>query len=102
MADTSRLPGPHADQWNWQVRGSCRGADPAMCFHPEGERGPRRDARESAAKAVCGACPVRERCANYALATQEPYGIWGGMSEHERERILSKRRVRIPTRTVVA
>jgi len=24
------------------------------------------------------------------------------MSEHERERILSKRRVRIPTRTVVA
>ncbi|HEV7208322.1 MAG TPA: WhiB family transcriptional regulator [Mycobacteriales bacterium] len=100
MADTSRLPGPSADQWDWQLRGNCRAADPAMFFHPEGERGPRRDARERAAKAVCRTCPVLERCATHALAAQEPYGIWGGMSEHERGRILARTRRRTVPRAV--
>ena len=89
MADVRRLPGPNADLWEWQLRGACRGEDSDLFFHPEGERGPARAAREAAAKAVCGRCPVVEECRRHALATREPYGVWGGMSESERETLLS-------------
>jgi WhiB family redox-sensing transcriptional regulator len=91
MADVSRLPGPNADVWDWQLLGSCRGADPNIFFHPEGERGPAREAREKAAKQICGTCPVRVTCAEHALAVREPYGVWGGLSEDEREAIISRR-----------
>ena len=88
MTDISRLPGPLVENWDWQLRGSCRGADSELFFHPEGERGPRRRVREAAAKAVCAECPVLALCREHALAAREPYGIWGGLSEHEREQLL--------------
>ncbi|UZJ24935.1 WhiB family transcriptional regulator [Rhodococcus antarcticus] len=85
MADVRRLPGPNADIWDWQMQGLCRGVDSSFFFHPDGERGPARAQRESRAKAMCARCPVLEQCRAHALAVQEPYGIWGGMSESERE-----------------
>src|SRR4051794_35371648 len=85
MAELSRLPGPNADLWDWQLAGACRRSDPDVFFHPDGERGPRRRAREEAAKAVCAGCPVLAECAAHALAVREPYGVWGGMTEDERE-----------------
>jgi WhiB family transcriptional regulator, redox-sensing transcriptional regulator len=85
MADIRRLPGPNADLWEWQLQGACRGEDSSLFFHPEGERGPSRAAREAAAKEVCARCPVVEACRAHALATREPYGVWGGMSESERD-----------------
>jgi WhiB family redox-sensing transcriptional regulator len=85
MADVRRLPGPNADIWDWQMQGLCRGVDSSFFFHPDGERGPARSQRESRAKAMCARCPVLEQCRAHALAVQEPYGIWGGMSESERE-----------------
>jgi WhiB family redox-sensing transcriptional regulator len=85
MTDISRLPGPLTDHWDWQLRGACRGLDADLFFHPEGERGPRRAGREAAAKAVCAGCPVLLRCREAALLSREPYGVWGGLSEHERE-----------------
>jgi WhiB family redox-sensing transcriptional regulator len=92
MADTRRLPGPNADLWDWQLRGSCRGMDSSFFFHPDGERGPARARREARAKAVCQHCPVLEQCRRHALAVQEPYGIWGGLSESEREAIIRSRK----------
>jgi WhiB family redox-sensing transcriptional regulator len=91
MADLSRLPGPNADLWEWQLQGACRGADPDVFFHPEGERGPARAQRAAAAKAVCATCPVITQCAAHALAVREPYGVWGGMTEEEREARSSRR-----------
>src|SRR3712207_647666 len=85
MAEISRLPGPNADLWDWQLAGACRGSDPDVFFHPDGERGPGRRAREAAAKAVCAGCPVLARCAARALAVREPYGVWGGRTAEERE-----------------
>ena len=85
MADVSRLPGPNADLWDWQMHGACRGEAPSLFFHPAGERGPARAAREAAAKAVCASCPVLTECAAHALTVREPYGVWGGMSEDDRE-----------------
>src|SRR3954452_22170389 len=88
MTDISRLPGPQAELWEWQLLGSCRGADTELFFHPEGERGPRRSRREAAAKTICAGCPVLRECRAAALAAREPYGVWGGLSEHEREALL--------------
>lgn len=95
MTDISRLPDPLSENWEWQLLGACRGADSDLFFHPEGERGARRDNREAAAKAVCARCPVVRPCRDHALAVREPYGVWGGLGEHERE-ALSVRSARRP------
>jgi WhiB family transcriptional regulator, redox-sensing transcriptional regulator len=85
MADLSRLPGPIADIWEWQLQGACRTSDPDLFFHPEGERGPRKARRDEAARAVCAGCPVLAQCRAHALAVREPYGVWGGLTEDDRE-----------------
>jgi len=85
MADLSRLPGPVSDVWEWQLQGSCRAADPDLFFHPEGERGPRKSGRDDAAVAVCSGCPVLNSCREHALRVREPYGVWGAMTEDQRE-----------------
>lgn len=91
MADVRRLPGPVADSWEWQLHGSCRGMDSRFFFHPEGERGSARTNREARAKAICASCPVLDPCQGHALAVAEPYGVWGGLSEGEREQIRARR-----------
>jgi len=85
MSTISRLPGPVADLWEWQFDGACRRENPDVFFHPDRERGPSRRNRDSAAKAVCRRCPVLAACREHALQVHEPYGVWGGLTEHERE-----------------
>lgn len=97
MADFSRLPGPNADLWDWQLLAACRGVDSSLFFHPEGERGAARSARETSAKEVCMRCPVRAECAAHALAVREPYGVWGGLTEDEREELMGRARNRLIT-----
>jgi WhiB family redox-sensing transcriptional regulator len=87
VADTRRLPPPLTETWDWQVRAACRGMDSAVFFHPENERGAAKVEREARAKEVCRRCPVIEPCRRHALAVQEPYGVWGGLSEAERDEI---------------
>jgi WhiB family transcriptional regulator, redox-sensing transcriptional regulator len=94
MAEISRLPGPVADIWEWQLKGSCRDADPRLFFHPEGERGPARRERDAAARAVCSTCPVLEQCREHALTVREPYGVWGGLTEDDREAVYAAERGR--------
>lgn len=36
------------------------------------------------AKKVCLACPVRAECLDYALETKQRFGVWGGLTEHQR------------------
>jgi WhiB family transcriptional regulator, redox-sensing transcriptional regulator len=88
MADVSRLPAPRTEDWEWQMRGACRGLDSSTFFHPENERGPSRARRERAAKQVCATCPVTQSCLAWALRTREPYGVWGGMSTEERTQMI--------------
>ena len=94
MAEISRLPGPVADIWEWQLQGSCRDADPRLFFHPEGERGPARRERDAAARDVCSSCPVLQQCRSHALTVREPYGVWGGLTEDDREAIYADERRR--------
>ncbi|AEI10171.1 WhiB family transcription regulator [Corynebacterium resistens DSM 45100] len=88
MPQPNQLPGPTSSFWEWQLKGSCRGADSSIFFHPDGERGRARAMREQRAKAICNTCPVIEACRSHALSVGEPYGIWGGMTESERDAIL--------------
>ena len=73
--------------WDWQEHGACREVDTTLFFHPQNERGLARIRRDRAAKAVCARCDVRVQCADYAIRAREPYGVWGGMTEEERERV---------------
>lgn len=92
MSDISRLPGPVADLWEWQYQGACRNLDTEQFFHPEGERGGTRRRRDDAAKAICAKCPVIAQCREYALAVQEPYGVWGGLTQEERRELIRQSR----------
>jgi WhiB family redox-sensing transcriptional regulator len=87
MTALCRLPGPIADLWDWQLDGSCRRENPDVFFHPEHERGPSRRNRDREAKAVCLDCPVLQQCRKHALRAREAYGVWGGLTEHERDTI---------------
>ena len=51
--------------------------------------------REASAKEVCMRCPVRTECAAHALAVREPYGVWGGLTEDEREELMGRSRNRL-------
>lgn len=42
------------------------------------------------AVAVCRACEIREACLTYALEHREREGVWGGMTEHQRRRLLER------------
>jgi WhiB family redox-sensing transcriptional regulator len=68
----------------WQDDALCAETDPEM-FSPE------RGGSTYNAKTVCGACGVRRQCLEYALATGERSGVWGGKSERERRKILRER-----------
>ncbi len=74
--------------WEWQEHGACRQVDTTLFFHPQNERGLSRVRRDRAAKSVCSRCEVRLECADYAIRAREPYGVWGGLTEDERERIF--------------
>jgi hypothetical protein len=39
---------------------------------------------------ICAGCPVRVECADYAVRAREPYGVWGGLSEEDREQIYAR------------
>ena len=81
---STRLPPATTDRWDWQLRAACRGMDSAFFFPPEHELARARNDRISRAKAVCAGCPALLECRDFALANSEPFGVWGGLSEHER------------------
>ncbi len=64
----------------WQERALCAQTDPEAFFPEKG--GSTREA-----KRICLGCEVRDECLEYALAHDERFGIWGGLSERERRRL---------------
>lgn len=67
---------------SWRESAACLSADPEL-FFPISPAGASADQAERA-KAVCGRCRVRRECLQFALATRQAHGVWGGMSEQER------------------
>ena len=76
----------------WRERAACL-AYPAILFFgvDDAETPAERRVREDEAKRICATCEVRDECLDYALATKEPYGIWGGLTELERKARLHGR-----------
>ena len=68
------------DESNWQERSLCSQTDPEAFFPEKG--GSTREAKK-----ICVGCEVRSECLEYALANDERFGIWGGLSERERRRL---------------
>ena len=71
----------------WQERALCAQTDPEAFFPEKG--GSTREAKK-----VCQTCDVRAECLEYALAHDERFGIWGGLSERERRRLKRAARPR--------
>ena len=69
----------------WRLNALCAETDPEAFFPEKG--GSTREA-----KRVCSGCEVRAECLEFALANDERFGIWGGLSERERRRLRLQRR----------
>jgi WhiB family redox-sensing transcriptional regulator len=65
---------------SWQDKALCAQTDPEAFFPEKG--GSTREAKK-----ICTGCEVKAECLEYALANDERFGIWGGLSERERRRI---------------
>lgn len=77
-----------ASSWDidgWRINSACKDLD-ANLFFPAGETGPAAIQIQQA-KAICRNCEVAEKCLEFALATHQDYGIWGGTTEEERREI---------------
>lgn len=68
----------------WQDHAACLGCDPDVFFPEAGED-------SAAAKAVCAGCRVREECLEWAIATGQEYGVWGGMLQTPRRKLIKAR-----------
>ncbi|MEU7597328.1 WhiB family transcriptional regulator [Streptomyces sp. NPDC039022] len=86
---TRLLDAPRDAVTGWQLLGACRAEDPEL-FYPVGYAGPAKS-QIADAKAVCRRCPVLDICQDWALATGEEWGVWGGLSESERRNIRRRR-----------
>ena len=75
-------------EWVHQAR--CRDEDPEL-FFPIGNTGPAAQ-QIDVAKAICLACEVRDQCLEWAIATGQDAGVWGGLSEEERRAVRRSRR----------
>jgi WhiB family redox-sensing transcriptional regulator len=81
----TQVPHPRAaaeDRRDWWRLAACREADPEL-FFPVTAQGPAQD-EIAQAKALCAGCQVRRECLQFALATSQRHGVWGGTTEAER------------------
>jgi WhiB family redox-sensing transcriptional regulator len=87
--------GPGRSAADWTREALCSGQDTDVFF-------PEDDQPSSIAKSIGRRCPVRGECLAHALETGERYGIWGGMTGHERNllaaRIADRRTAESPVR----
>lgn len=86
------LRGPAVRQTEWVDEAVCY-AQPSDIFYPGDPHGGQPSDRPEdyrVAKSLCDRCPVRRPCLEYALATGEKWGMWGGLMPSER--VSEKRR----------
>lgn len=71
----------------WRGTAACIGVETDV-FFPVSEE----EHASQAAREICGECPVSDACLQYALATNQTAGVWGGLNAGERRRM--RRRLR--------
>lgn len=75
------------DPYEWRRKAACTTSDPNWFFDP---------LTEPRALNVCRYCPVQIECLEHALTQPEPYGVWGGKTERQRQRLLRQRALQHP------
>ena len=70
----------------WRDLAACRATGPDLWFAETGSR-----TLAAQAKATCAGCPVAGPCLDYALANDIHHGIWGGMTERDRQYVRRDR-----------
>jgi WhiB family transcriptional regulator, redox-sensing transcriptional regulator len=79
---------------NWRMLAACRSIEPDL-FFPVSSAGKSLE-QAAEAKAVCARCLVRRQCLAFALQTRQAHGIWGGLTEGERNQQRPARTVTAP------
>jgi WhiB family redox-sensing transcriptional regulator len=87
--ETRRLTTPAASDKNWRANAACQYGDRDLHFPIANTPGWRKQTQE--AKKVCGGCPVREACLEWALKTGQTAGVWGGKSARQRKEMHRSR-----------
>lgn len=92
MSDLAEL----LDVPEWYDDAQCQGTSYHYFFATptEDSKGPGRRTHSpriqnmiNTAKSICNVCKVREQCLTFAIETNQPHGIWGGMTKNERNRV---------------
>jgi WhiB family transcriptional regulator, redox-sensing transcriptional regulator len=97
----------------WRQEAACRNVDTALFFPEEpAEDGEavlldpidlaRAKANTAKALLVCASCPVREQCLEFAIATRQMDGIWGGLNADQRRSVRRRRMAATRRNTAVA
>lgn len=66
---------------DWRADALCAQIDMDIFFPEWGEP-------TAPAQRICGLCPVTAECLDYALRRHERYGVWGGVNERRRRRMI--------------
>ena len=84
LVDQLLLRGRDGIDHGWQQDAACAGHhSPDLWFTRE---------TEQYAREVCVLeCPVRMQCFAYAMETAEPWGVWGGYTPEQRQRVARRR-----------
>ena len=65
---------------HWTEFAECQYTDPETFF-------PEKGGSTRPAKRICAGCEVQPQCLDFALARPELFGVWGGLSERERQQL---------------
>lgn len=71
----------------------CQTSDPEA-FFPEVGQNFATTLEQRWAVEICNRCPVKTECGEYAIAANEQWGLWGGLTPRERQQIRNKGRGR--------
>ena len=79
-----------ANRERWTERAECQSYDGDVFFVDP------RSAAVAFAKRICSQCPVIQECLEYAFRTDQRYGVFGGLTETERYRMVKNGRFVAP------
>lgn len=75
---------------DWQELAECKGYNPAI-FHGSSDKLPMSRAEVKLAKSICYVCPVQASCLEDAIGRRDAWGVYGGLTAPERERLRRSR-----------
>ena len=85
---------------SWRAEAECRDLNPNL-FFPVGVPGPAVD-QIATAMEICSMCSVRSECLEFAITSNQEFGVWGGTSAEERRVLRRQWRARVRAQKLAA